>query len=138
MAVTLNPYIGFTGGKAREAMEFYHSVFGGELNSSTYGEAGAAHDPSENDHIMHAMIVTDDFTLMAADIPKGMQPKPGKTISISLSGDDEAKLRGYFEKLSAGGQVTVPLDKAPWGDIFGMFTDKYDIDWLVNVNAPKA
>jgi len=128
----LNPYIAFAG-TAREAMEFYQSVFGGNLTLSTFGEFGAP-DPALNDKIMHAMLETDaGYTIMASDIAPGMEITPGTTISVSLSGDDGAKLRGYWEKLAAKGKVTMPLEKQMWGDEFGQLTDDYGINWMVNV-----
>ena len=76
------------------------------------------------------------LVLMGADTPNSMDYSPGSTISISLSGDDEAELRGYWDKLSGdGGAVTVPLEPAPWGDVFGMCTDRFGTSWLVNVNG---
>ena len=78
------------------------------------------------------------ITFMASDTPKGMEYKPGTNYSMSLSGDNEAELRGYFEKLSVGGTVTMPLEKAPWGDTFGMVNDKFGVQWLVNITAQKA
>jgi hypothetical protein len=80
----------------------------------------------------------DGMVLMGADTPDRMEYAPGTNISISLSGDDESQLRGYFEKLSAGGPVTMPLEKATWGDIFGLFTDKFGINWLVNISASQG
>ena len=134
---TLNPYLSFRD-NAKEAMTFYQSVFGGELNMSTFGEYHASEDPAEQDKIMHAMLTTDKgMVLMGADTPNGMDYTPGSSISVSLSGSDEAELRGYFDKLADGGNVTVPMEKAPWGDVFGMCTDKFGTDWLVNV-GPEA
>ncbi|MET1022418.1 MAG: VOC family protein [Arthrobacter sp.] len=134
---TLNPYLSFRD-TAKEAMTFYQSVFGGELNISTFGEFQASKDASEQDKIMHAMLITDKgMVLMGADTPNGMEYSSGSSISISLSGSDEAELRGYFDKLAVGGKVTVPMERAPWGDIFGMCTDKFGTDWLVNV-GPAA
>ena len=136
--ITLNPYIHFKE-SAREAMEFYKSVFGGKLDMSTFKDANMAQDPSDADKVMHAMLVTENgLTLMGADTPSHIQYKPGASISISLSGDDESTLKGYWEKLSAGATVTVPLDKSPWGDTFGMLIDKYGIEWFVNITHPKA
>ncbi|MEO8519466.1 MAG: VOC family protein, partial [Dermatophilaceae bacterium] len=107
MGTTLNPYLGFRD-NAREAMEFYHSVFGGDLTLSTFGENHASEDPDEKDNIMHAMLVTENgLTLMGADTPKSMSYTLGDNISVSLSGEDEHELRGYFDGLSAGGKVTV-------------------------------
>ncbi|HUS26661.1 MAG TPA: VOC family protein [Nevskiaceae bacterium] len=137
MQTQLNPYIGFKG-NAREAMEFYQSVFGGKLELHTFKEYHAAHDPSEEDNIMHSMLQADNgITFMASDTPTGMDYKPGTNISMSLSGDNEEELRGYFDKLSAGGTMAVPLRKAEWGDTFGMFSDKFGIQWLVNITAKK-
>jgi PhnB protein len=132
MASRLNPYISFKD-NARDAMEFYKSVFGGTLNMNTFGEYGAQDTP-EADKIMHAMLETDNgFTLMGADTPAEMEYKPGENIAISLSGDDEAELRGYWEKLSQGGNVAVPLEKQMWGDTFGMCIDRFGIGWMVNI-----
>jgi PhnB protein len=134
----LNPYLGFRD-NAKEAMEFYHSVFGGDLTLSTFAELQASDDPAEQDKIMHSMLTTENgLTLMASDTPNSMEYSPGTNYSISLSGDDEADLRGYWEKLSEGGTVTMPLEKAPWGDSFGMCVDKYGVSWLVNISAPET
>jgi PhnB protein len=133
MATRLNPYLGFRG-NAAEAMEFYHSVFGGELTKSTFGELQASDDPAEKDKIMHAQLVTDsDYVLMGSDTPNSMAFNPGDTFSVSLSGDDEDELRHYWEGLSAGADVTMPLEKAPWGDSFGMLTDRFGVRWMVNI-----
>ena len=133
MTTRLNPYLSFRD-NARDAMDFYHSVFGGELTRSTFGEYHASEDPAEQDKIMHSMLVTEGgLALMAADTPNAMDNTPGTNFSVSLSGEDEAELRGYWEKLSKGGTVTVPLEKAPWGDSFGMCVDKFGINWMVNI-----
>jgi PhnB protein len=134
----LNPYINFNG-NARQAMEFYQGVFGGKLRMSTYGEFHASEDPAEVNKIMHSTLEADNgLTFMASDNPSSMEYRPGNTMSISLSGTDEAELRGYWNKLSDGAKISMPLEKAPWGDIFGMLTDKFGVDWLVNVTSPQA
>lgn len=138
MPSQLNPYIHFKD-NARQAMEFYRSVFGGNLRMNTFKEYNASDDPSEGDKIMHAMLEADNgITFMAADTPSFMEFNPGDTIEMSLSGDNEAELRSYFDKLSAGGTVTQPLEQAPWGDSFGMLTDQFGINWMVNITGPKA
>lgn len=135
MGTLLNPYLGFSG-NARQAMDHYQSVFGGELTRTTFGEAQASEDPAERDKVMHSMLTTEGgLVLMAADMPAGMGFTPGGSHAVSLSGEDEAELRGYWDKLSDGGTVTAPLEKAPWGDTFGMCTDRFGIAWLVNINA---
>jgi PhnB protein len=137
MASRLNPYLGFDS-NARQAMEFYRDLFGGALNINTFGEFGSP-DAAEADKVMHAQLETDNgFTLMASDTPAGMQRNPGDNISISLSGDDGDELRGYWEKLSDGGTVTMPLEKQMWGDEFGMCTDRFGVPWMVNITQPQG
>ena len=133
MSTRLNPYISFLD-NAREAMEFYKSVFGGELTVSTFADFQTGEDPAEANKVMHSALVTEGgLELMASDTPSRMEYTPGTSISISLSGDDEAELRGYFEKLADGGAITLPLEQAPWGDSFGMCADKFGINWMVNI-----
>jgi PhnB protein len=141
MATRLNPYISFRD-SAKDAMAFYHSVFGGELTSSTFGEFQVSDDPSESDRIMHSMLVSPNgLVLMASDTPNRMEFNPGTNITVSLSGEasDDAELRGYWEKLSAGGDIMMPLETAPWGDSFGQLVDQFGIGWLINIaGAPEA
>lgn len=140
MQSRLNPYISFKD-NAREAMELYHSVFGGKLDLTTFkqGMAGMPVDPSEEDKIMHGMLVADNgMVLMGADTPNGMEYQEGARISISLSGDNEEELRGYWDKLLVGGTVTMPLEQAPWGDTFGMLVDAFGVGWMVNITGKKA
>ena len=137
MSARLNPYISFDG-NAREAMEFYEDVFGGTLSMNTYGEFGADSSP-DADKIMHGMLETDSgLTLMGADAAPGTEHVPGNNIAISLSGEDGDELRGYWEKLSQDGTVTVPLEKQMWGDEFGMCQDRFGIGWMVNIGQPEA
>ena len=116
--------------------EFYKDVFGGELNVMTFGDMGATeHEgvPIPADGVMHGQLTSDQgFTLMASDNPPGVT---GVTPNghISLSGDEGDLLHGYFDKLSDGGTVDVPLEKAPWGDEFGQVKDKFGVSWLVNI-----
>ena len=132
MGSVLNPYITFDG-TAKDAMEFYHSVFGGTLAVNTFGEYGEQ-DPDRAGKIMHARLETDrGFTLMASDAPPGMDVQGGNNFAVSLSGDDADELRGYWDKLSAGGQVQMPLEKQVWGDTFGMCTDRFGLGWMVNI-----
>ena len=138
MASRLNPYLNFNG-TARQALEFYHGVFGGELTLSTFGEMGAAADASDADKIMHGQLETAaGYTIMAADVPSHMEFHPPAGFSVSLSGDDGDALRGYFEQPSAGGSVSMPMQKQVWGDEFGMCVDQFGIDWLVNISQPQA
>ncbi len=138
MSSRLNPYLNFPDGTAREAMEFYRSVLGGELTVMTFGDMGTEGDVASQ--VMHAQLETDTgFTLMGADAPPEMvQVTFGDNVSVSLSGDDVGLLRGWFDGLSEGGEVTVPLAVQPWGDEFGSFKDRYGISWLVNISTRQA
>jgi PhnB protein len=140
MTIRLNPYLGFKN-NAREAIEFYHSVLGGELTVNTFAELHGSQDPSEDNLVMHSMLVTPNgLTLMASDTPGRMAYNPGDNITVSLSGDaeDEEVLKGYWAKLMVGGTESMPLAKAIWGDSFGMGVDRFGIGWLVNIAAPPA
>jgi PhnB protein len=132
VASRLNPYVSFRD-NAREALEFYKDVFGGNLSINTFGEYGDSNAPEAN-NVMHGQLETDrGFTLMASDTPPGMDFNPGNNITISLSGDDEQELRGYWEKLSEGANVTMPLEKQMWGDVYGQCTDKFGVPWMVDI-----
>jgi PhnB protein len=134
---TLSPYLGFRA-EARQAMEFYRSVFGGELTVSTFGEFRVG-GPQEKDLLMHAQLTTaGGMVLMASDTPPSVDYTPGSSISISLFGDDEAELTGYWRQLSSGGTVLEPLATAPWGDGFGMCRDAFGVTWLVNIAGAGA
>jgi PhnB protein len=132
MASRLNPYIQFQD-NARSALEFYKDVFGGELTISTFGEYGDSSQPGA-DGVMHGQLESPSgYTIMAADTPPGMDHNPGTNVAVSLSGDDADELHGYWDKLSTGGQVQVPLEKQMWGDEFGMCVDQFGIGWMVNI-----
>ena len=135
MKSLLNPYVNFNG-KAREAVEFYHGIFGGELQITSYKDGGMSQDPSTDNLVMHAMFESENgMTVMCSDVPPGMPYNPGNNVSISLSGDNEVELRGYWDKLIVEGTVGMPLEKAPWGDTFGMLVDKFGIGWMVNISG---
>ncbi|MFD1812968.1 VOC family protein [Rhodococcus gannanensis] len=137
MSSRLNPYISLKD-NARAAMEFYRSVFGGELALNTFGEFGDRDAPGA-DLIMHGMLETPQgFTLMAADTPPGMEHNPGTNFAVSLSGDDADELNGWWAKLSDGGAVQVPLEKQMWGDTFGMCLDRFGVGWMVNIAGTSS
>ncbi|WP_028923558.1 VOC family protein [Pseudonocardia acaciae] len=134
MSSRLNPYLSFDG-NAREAMEFYREVFGGDLVLHTFGELGGM-EGADADKIMHGMLETESgFSLMGADNPPGMDRTVGNNITVALSGDSVDELRGYWEKLSDGGTVSVPLEKQMWGDEFGACQDRFGVPWLVNIGS---
>ena len=136
MTSRLNPYLNFNG-NARQALEFYHSVFGGNLTLSTFAEFGA--QGPDADRIMHGQLETGaGYTFMAADVTSDMEYHPPAGFAVSLSGDDIDALHGYWEKLSASGTTTMPLAKQAWGDEFGMCADQFGVPWLVNISQPQV
>ena len=138
MTTRLNPYLSFRD-NARQAMEFYHSVFGGDLTLSTFGEMHASEDPAEQDKIMHSVLTsTGGLVLMGSDTPQSRTFTPGGNGAVSLSGEDQAELRGYWDRLSDGGTILAPFERAPWGDLFGMCIDRFGVNWLVNVASAPA
>jgi PhnB protein len=138
MPTVLNPYLNFRG-TAREAIEFYRSVFGGELQISTFGEYQASQDPSEDQLVMHSRLVTTaGYVLMASDTPERMPLTVGNNVSVSLGGEERGELEGYWNGLSEGATILMPLADSPWGDSFGMLTDRFGVNWLVNIAGSAA
>jgi PhnB protein len=138
MQSKLNPYISFKD-NAREAMEFYQTVFGGKLVMNTFKEYHASEDPAEDGKIMHAQLEAENgIIFMASDTPNKMEYKAGNNISMSLSGSNDEELSGYFAKLAEDGTITMPLENAPWGDKFGMVNDKFGISWMIDITPAKA
>ena len=138
MKITFNPYIHFNDGKAEEAVKFYQGIFGGDLTINRFGDFGTP-DVADNlkNQIMHADLTTDDFRLMVSDTGPMGGVKEGDNVAISISGDNEDKLTKYFSELSRGGKVTVPLQMHPWGATFGMLSDKFGINWLINISKKE-
>jgi PhnB protein len=136
--MSLAPYLYFNG-QCKEAMEFYKDVFGGDLTLQTMGDIPEevreqAGNP-DKDRIMHARLEAEGFTVLGSDTAKASD-KAAK-IELSIMGDDEERLTKIFNSLSEGGSVFMPLAKQFWGDTFGSLTDKYGIQWVVNIEAQK-
>ncbi|MBK0420925.1 VOC family protein [Leucobacter sp. CSA2] len=137
MTVLLNPYLNFHG-TAREALEFYHSVLGGTLNLMQYDAIpGMMGDPSESTLIMHGQLETEDgLTLMAADYPASMQEVPDASTpgsSVCVSGDDLERLTAIWTALAESAtHIQQPFEKAPWGDTFGMLSDRFGVPWMIS------
>lgn len=132
----INPYLNF-GSNCEEAFNFYKSVFGGDfVTLMRFKDVPAeyAMPEDEAEKIMHmALPIGQDVILMGSDTPSNMgSVTTGTNVSISISTDSEAEATRLFNKLSAGGQVTMPLEKAFWGDYFGMLTDKFGVQWMVS------
>jgi PhnB protein len=129
----VSPYLFFYG-RTEEAMKFYQSALGGELEISRNGDSPMSDDVSKEwrDKVMHSTLKGDGFDIMASDGREGSPQEKESNISLAIGLADEAKAKEIFDKLSAGGKVTMPLEKMFWGALFGQFTDKYGIDWMVN------
>ena len=136
MGSQLNPCLSFNG-NARQAIDFYQDVLGGELEMGTYADYGSPDVPYP-DEIMHATLCTPDgYTLMVWDVSEGVPHNPGNNVAVFIGGDD-AKLRGYFERLSASGTVTLPLGRQSWGADAGSLVDQFGITWMVNIAQPQS
>lgn len=136
----LSPYLHFNG-NCQEAMNFYKSVLGGELEINKFAAFDSPEMPvsdDQKDKVMHAWLKNDSISLMGSDGMPGRTANIGDNISISISGTDEVELTGFFNGLGEGGTVTMPLAKQVWGDSFGMLTDKFGIHWMVNISTPAS
>ena len=129
----LNPYLSFRD-NARQAMEFYQGVLGGDLDISTFAQfPDMTQDASERDLVMHAQLTTPEgLVLMASDTPSSMPYESPRGFSVSLSGTSTEQTRAVWEKLSDGATVTMPLNVAPWGGLFGMLVDRFGVNWMLN------
>lgn len=133
----VNPYLNFSG-NCEEVFEFYKSIFGGEFATVMRFKETPAEvmevPASEAEKIMHMALPLGQGTiLMGSDVPQAMGAvTPGDNFAMVISADSEAEATTLFNKLSAGGQVTMPLEKAFWGDYFGMCTDKFGVQWMVS------
>jgi PhnB protein len=134
---TLNPYLNFNG-NTEEAFNFYKSVFGGEfITLQRFRDTPEADriPANDQDKIMHvALPIGQGNILMATDALESMGQKlvAGNNISLSIDAGSEAEADKLFNALAAGGQVNMPLEKAFWGAYFGMLTDRFGIQWMVN------
>lgn len=136
----INPYINFNG-NAEEAFLFYKSVFGGEFRQVTrFKEMESAEFPipeSEANKIMHITLPIGQNVLMGNDVPEFMgkvnENENRSKIAISTESKEEADK--LFNGLSAGGTVEFPISDSPWGSYFGMFRDKYGIEWTVDYDS---
>ena|SRR5690554_805377 len=134
--LTLNAYLMFEG-NCGEAMAFYQNLFGGTVKSMTFGEVDNSCPKALRDSIMHASLTGGEVVLLGSDNP---EPKPTNSgnISLALAGSDEARLTQIFNRLAEGGKIVIPLDKQVWGDLFGVVSDQFGIDWMVNIGKVEG
>jgi len=137
MATMMNPYLAFER-EAREAMNFYHGVFGGDLVLTTFGEGGMPHEPQDAELVLHAQLTTaEGGTLMGSDTPTGVEA-PQRGQQVSVSGDDGESLTRTWDALSEGARILEPLAVAPWGETFGMLVDRWGVTWMVSIAADPS
>ena len=132
----INPFIRVNDGKAREAIKFYEDIFGGKLDMMTVGESPMAKDfPKERqEYLMHAVLTKGEWSLVVMDM---MRDKAviGDNVGVSIECESEKELRDIFSKLEKGGEVFMAPDKQFWGGVFGVVTDQYGVEWMLNFQA---
>ncbi len=136
--VSLRPYLHFDG-TTRQAMEFYKEVLGGELEIQTVGETPWASSMPEmpgasKDKVMHAALTKGDLIIMAADMMDPSSFKKGDNVSLCLVCETKNEIESIYKKLSAGGEVFMALNKAPFG-WYAQFTDKFGTEWMLQSHA---
>ena len=137
-SLSIVPYLFFKG-SCKEAMEFYKDVFGGELTMSTLGESPKEVleqmkvDESRYHEIMHASLKGGTADLLGGDSQMASDHSAKVELSVNGPSTDEAEMKKIFDKLAKGGNVRMPLSKQFWGDTFGMLTDKFGVDWMMNI-----
>jgi PhnB protein len=135
MKPTFNPYLNFNGNCA-DAMGFYKSVLGGELDIQRFADTPQMQVPEEQKQlVIHAMLKSDSGIIMASDGGPEHPVTFGNSVHLSLNGSDESLLTKYFNGLAEGGKIDMPLARQFWGDTFGMLTDKFGIHWMVNISS---
>ena len=138
----INPYINFNG-NAEEAFNFYQSVFGGEFTKimrfKDFSNPEFQVSESEANKIMHIALPIGKNVLMANDVPEilGLTNENENRSKISISAESKEEADKLFIGLSAGGTVEMPITDSPWGSYFGMFRDKYGIEWMVDYDSKK-
>ena len=131
------PYL-FFDGDCRQAMEFYKSCFGGELNVMGYGDAPPQEGcpPADKDRVMHAALFGGQFRLMASDV-SGTPLKKGDNVHVSVNCASLDEIQRLFGAVGKGGKVDVALHDAFWGSKFGMLTDRFGVHWMFSFATSK-
>lgn len=134
MTISTTTHLNFRG-NAREALEFYQSVFGGEVTAFSYTQANAVQRPEEADQVIWGQVASDaGFRVMAYDVPASLAWDAGVIpVFVSVRGDDEAEITGYWQKLIAGGSVVQDLGPAGWSSLYGMVRDRFGVTWVLDV-----
>jgi PhnB protein len=136
MTVSVTNHLNFRG-DARAALEFYQSVFGGDLVIVTYKDAYSVQDPAEAGQVMWGQVAAKNgFRVMAYDVPSRMPWDQGKNaFFVSVRGDSTREITELWEKLSVGATVVQPLAPSGWAPLYGMLKDRFGITWVLDVAA---
>jgi PhnB protein len=140
MTVTTTAHANFRG-QAREALTFYHSVFGGDLSLATYADIHSADSPSQADHIAFGRVKgPNGFDIMAYDVQPSKGYNPGENaFYITLQGDDTDEIKAQWDGLADGAEtIHIPLAPAPFAPLYGMLTDRYGVTWIVGMEAAQG
>ena len=129
--IQLSPYVNFQG-RAREAMEFYHGVFGGNLDLQSVSEQDTPRAAGPGDRIAHARLEADGVLIVGSDGHPDYPPTVGDSMALAVAGTDRDRLSRIFDDLAEGGMVKMPLTDQPWGAA-GWLSDRFGINWNVNV-----
>lgn len=134
MSVTAVTHINLRG-TAREALQFYQSVFGGQLALVTYTDSGYVPDPSNADHIMWGQVDAENgFRVMAYDVPVGTPWSQGENAYfVSLRGNTAEEIAAHWKRLSDGATIVRPLEPAQWSPLYGMLKDRFGVVWVLDV-----
>ncbi|MEU3167140.1 VOC family protein [Streptosporangium sp. NPDC006930] len=137
MSVKSVAHVNFRG-DARAALEFYRSVFGGDVAVVTYKEAGNVQDPAEADQVMWGQVVADNgFHVMAYDVPSRLPWDRGESsFFLSVRGESVEEITEYWRELSVGATVVQPLGPAQWAPLYGMLRDRFGVVWVLDVASP--
>ncbi len=134
MTIKTVPHINLRG-DARAALEFYRTVFGGDLVAVTYADAHSVTDPAEADQIMWGEVSSPEgFRVMAYDVPAARPWSPGEhPFFVSIRSEDAKQITTYWKGLSARATVVVPLAPAGWAPLYRMLTDEFGVTWVLDV-----
>jgi len=135
MTIVTTTHLNFRG-DAKPALEFYHSVFGGQLLAVSYADAQRS-DTDDADHIVFGSVTSDDgFRIMAYDVQSGRDYAPGTNpVYVSVRASDTTEITGYWEKLVEGSTVVEPLGVSQWSPLYGMLTDPFGVTWVLDVEV---
>jgi PhnB protein len=131
--IQLSPYVNFQG-RAREAMEFYHKVLGGNLDLQALDEQGVSRPAGPGDRITYSRLEADEARIVGSDGHPDYPAKVGDNMALALSGKDKTRLTKVFNDLAEGGRIQMPLAKQPGGAEVGWLKDRFGINWTVTID----